>query len=111
MRLLVDLDDLLSSNPEAHRRLLDAPTECLPPFQEALEEVVRQAHSHLFEFGSRQHTPASTPRIQMLILFHTVTFCAWVRLGACLLSDSRRRCCKAKPFTGTPIAAQYVADT
>lgn len=41
LRLLVDLDDLLTHNPEVHRRLLDAPSECLAPFQEALEEVVR----------------------------------------------------------------------
>lgn len=106
MRLLVDLDDLLSSNPEAHRRLLDAPTECLPPFQEALEEVVRQAHPHPFEFGSLQHTPDSAPRIQMLFSNETVTFCACIRLDACLSLNSRRSRAVATPVLSLALVSQ-----
>jgi DNA replication licensing factor MCM3 len=41
IRLSLNLDDLLRANQDLHRSLLDRPAECLPPFLEALDELVR----------------------------------------------------------------------
>lgn len=43
LRLEVDMNDLQGHDPELHHRVLQTPSECLPPFQEALEELIRCA--------------------------------------------------------------------
>ena len=46
LRLLVDMNDLLDHDPALHKKLLHRPAVCLPPFQEALEELLRWAAPH-----------------------------------------------------------------
>lgn len=36
--------DLQSYNEELYRRVLSSPVDCLPPFEEALEEMIRNQH-------------------------------------------------------------------
>ena len=36
--------DLQSFNEELHRKVLAHPADCLPPFEEALEEMIRNQH-------------------------------------------------------------------
>jgi DNA replicative helicase MCM subunit Mcm2 (Cdc46/Mcm family) len=43
LRLLVDMNDVLDHDPALHKKLLHRPAVCLPPFQEALEELLRWA--------------------------------------------------------------------
>jgi len=41
LRLLVDMNDLHSHDRQLHQSVLQSPAECLPPFQEALDELIR----------------------------------------------------------------------
>lgn len=41
LRLLVDMNDVLDHDAALHKKLLNRPAVCLPPFQEALEELLR----------------------------------------------------------------------
>ena len=41
LRLLVDMNDLHTHDRQLHQRVLQSPAECLPPFQEALDELIR----------------------------------------------------------------------
>ena len=41
LRLEVDLQDLQNYNANMHRQLLSSPGDCIAPFEEALEELVR----------------------------------------------------------------------
>ena len=56
LRLLVDMNDLHGYDPQLHQRVLQSPSECLPPFQEALDELIRSTPPpHL--------SPTSSPHI------------------------------------------------
>jgi DNA replication licensing factor MCM3 len=55
VRLDVDLQDLSDYNAELHRRVLSSPATCLPPFEEALEEFIRNRSPKLLEEGQRVH--------------------------------------------------------
>lgn len=35
------MNDLQAHDPQLHQRVLQTPSECLPPFQEALDELIR----------------------------------------------------------------------
>ena len=41
LRLEVDMNDLQAHDPDLHQRVLQTPSECMPPFQEALDEIIR----------------------------------------------------------------------
>ncbi|KFM25074.1 DNA replication licensing factor MCM3-like protein 3 [Auxenochlorella protothecoides] len=41
IRLDVDVQDLSEYNPDLHRRVLESPGDCIPPFAEALEDMIR----------------------------------------------------------------------
>ena len=47
LRLLVDMNDLHQHDAALHSKLLSQPAVCLPPFQEALEELLRCKHDSL----------------------------------------------------------------
>lgn len=49
VRLEVDLQDLSDFNEELHRRVLTSPGECLPAFQEALEDTLRDKDAKVRE--------------------------------------------------------------
>lgn len=53
VRLEVDLQDLSDYNEELHRRVLTSPGTCLPPFEEALEEFIRNRSPKLLEETQR----------------------------------------------------------
>ncbi|PSC70868.1 DNA replication licensing factor MCM3 [Micractinium conductrix] len=55
VRLEVDLQDLSDYNEELHRRVLSSPSTCLPPFEEALEEFIRNRSPKLLEETQRVH--------------------------------------------------------
>ncbi|EFN53439.1 hypothetical protein CHLNCDRAFT_25737 [Chlorella variabilis] len=55
VRLPVDLQDLSDYNAELHRRVLDAPATCMPPFEEALEDFIRNRSPKLLEEAQRVH--------------------------------------------------------
>ncbi|KAL4433110.1 hypothetical protein ABPG77_006537 [Micractinium sp. CCAP 211/92] len=55
VRLEVDLQDLSDYNEELHRRVLSSPATCLPPFEEALEEFIRNRQPKLLEESQRVH--------------------------------------------------------
>ena len=71
LRLEVDLQDLQNYNANMHRQLLDSPGDCIAPFEEALEELVRnnnqkqlKEHQHVHigltgEFGPHRCCSAS----------------------------------------------------
>ena len=45
LRLHMDMNELYDyQQGELHRRVLSSPTECIPPFREALEEQLRCVH-------------------------------------------------------------------
>lgn len=55
LRLLVDLQDLQNFNAGLHHTLLTSPGECLAPFEEALGEIVRNAHPKVLQENQVVH--------------------------------------------------------
>ncbi|GAB4814312.1 hypothetical protein N2152v2_001358 [Parachlorella kessleri] len=55
VRLEVDMQDLQSFNEELHRKVLAHPADCLSPFEEALEEMIRNQHQKVLEEDQRVH--------------------------------------------------------
>lgn len=55
VRLEVDLQDLSDYNEELHRRVMGSPSTCMPPFEEALEEFIRNRSPKLLEESQRVH--------------------------------------------------------
>ncbi|KAK3271103.1 MCM DNA helicase complex subunit [Cymbomonas tetramitiformis] len=129
-RLLVDLSDLRNFNPQIAQRLIERPGEYLPPFEEALEEVVRN-HSPKFlstdqevhiglkgSFGFHRVSPREllSPLLSKLVMVEgIVTKCSNVRPK---LQKSVHYCAKTKEFTqreyrdatsnsGVPTGASY----
>ena len=55
LRLLVDLQDLHNFSAGLHHTLLTSPGECLAPFEEALGEIVRNAHPKVLQENQVVH--------------------------------------------------------
>ena len=51
--------DLSDHNAELHRRVLQSPGECIPPFEEALEEYIRNDEQYRKARGWRHSGPGS----------------------------------------------------
>ena len=55
LRLEVDLQDLQNFNAGLHRSLLSSPGDCIGPFEEALEELVRNNNQKQLKEHQRVH--------------------------------------------------------
>ena len=55
LRLEVDVKDLADYDSSLHRQVLTEPSECMQPFEDALDELVRNAHPKKLAEGQEVH--------------------------------------------------------
>ena len=69
------LADLHDHNAELHKRVLSSPSECLPPFEEAVEEYIRNQNPKVGCAGGAAGVAQRAPTFHSAAVLSTPAFC------------------------------------